>query len=201
MEEIREALRDLLKYLEKANQKIYYTDFRDTIISAKEGQPIYNINSLKNYKKKVEHYLKEHQNELAIYKLRHNKRLTQGDVRQLEKMLWEELGTRSDYEQEYGNTPITRLVRKIVGLDREAANQAFSEFLSEERLNTNQIRFVKLMVDYIVVNGMIEDNRVLMEEPFRSLGSITTLFKDNMEDVRNIMKVVDTINKNSEVIA
>jgi len=91
-------------------------------------------------------------------------------------------------------------VRKIVGLQREAANEAFSKFLSEENLNVIQIRFVKLIVDYIVANGIIEDNRVLMEEPFRSLGSITTLFKDNINDAREIMNVITDIKNNCEQI-
>ena len=115
--------------------------------------------------------------------------------------MWEELGSKAEYEKEYGDTPVTKLVRKIVGLDRGAANEAFSKFLSEEKLNVVQIRYVKLLVDYIVANGMIEDNRVLMEEPFRSLGSITTLFKDNMNDAREIMGVIQQIKTNSETIA
>ncbi len=201
LEEVREALRELIKYLEKQNQKIYYTDFQDTVIQVKEGEAIYNTNDLKNYRKKVEHYLKEHQDELAVYKLRHNKKLTKQDVKQLEKILWEELGTKKDYEKEYGNTPVTKLVRKIVGLDRKAANEAFSEFLSEEKLNSNQIKFVKLIIDYFVTNGVIEDKRIFMEEPFRSIGSITILFKDNMDIAMKIMKTVDQINENCEVIA
>lgn len=201
LEEVREALRELLRYIETKNQKIYYTDFQDTIIQVKEGEAIYNTNELKNYKKKVEHYLKEHQDQLAVYKLRHNKKLTKQDVKQLEKILWEELGTKKDYEKEYGNTPVTKLVRKIVGLDRKAANEAFSEFLRDEKLNSNQIKFVKLIVDYVVANGVIEDKRIFMEEPFRSVGSITSLFKDNMDVAINIMKVVDKINENCEIIA
>ena len=39
-------------------------------------------------------------------------------------------------------TIIGRLVRKIVGVDRAAVNEAFSCFMSEERLNINQMRFV-----------------------------------------------------------
>ncbi len=126
---------------------------------------------------------------------------TQADLKELERVLWKELGTRSDYEQEYGDTPIGRLVRQIVGVDREAVNEAFSEFLSEERLNVNQIRFVRLIIDYIVANGNIEDNKVLMEEPFRSVGSITTLFKDDMASAKRIMEIVADIKKNSEEIA
>ena len=92
-------------------------------------------------------------------------------------------------------------MRQIVGVERSAVNEAFSEFLSEERLNINQIRFVRLIVDYIVANGNIEDNKVLMEEPFRSVGSITALFKDDMTTATQIMEVVAQIRLNSEIVA
>ena len=197
-EEVREALRDLIKFIERGKQKIYYTNFKDEILEVHENNAMYNSNDLKDYKKKVEYYLKEHQDELAIYKLRNNKQLTKEDMKTLERIMWEELGSKAEYEKEYGDTPVSRLVRKIVGLDRGAANEAFGGFLSEEKLNATQIRFVKLIVDYIVANGMIEDNRVLMEEPFRSLGSITALFKDNMQDARELMGVITAIKSNCE---
>ncbi|MGL5676449.1 MAG: DEAD/DEAH box helicase family protein [Cellulosilyticaceae bacterium] len=201
LEEVREALRELIKFIEREKQKIYYTNFKDEILEVNENGAIYNSNDLKEYKKKVEYYLKAHQDELAIYKLRNNKQLNQEDLKALERIMWEELGSKAEYEKEYGDTPVTKLVRKIVGLDRGAANEAFSKFLSKEKLNVVQIRYVKLLVDYIVANGMIEDNRVLMEEPFRSLGSITALFRDNMNDAREIMGVIQQIKINSETIA
>ena len=198
---VRVALRDLLQYVEKIRQKIYFMDFADTIIDFNEGEPIYASEDLKNYKKKVEFYLREHSNNLCVYKLRNNKRLTENDLKDLERLLWEELGTRTDYEKEYGDTPVGRLVRSIVGVDRAAVNEAFSEFLSEQRLNLNQTRFINLIVDYIVTNGNIDDNKVLMEEPFRSVGSITMLFKDDMATAKRIMGVVEEIRRNSEETA
>lgn len=197
LEKVREALRDLLQYIEKHKQIIYFTDFDDVIINVNEGDPLYDTSNLQNYKKKVEYYLKEHQDNLAVYKLRNNKKLTKSDMEQLEELLWKQLGTKTDYEKEYGDTPIGTLIRKIVGVDREAVNQAFSEFLSEERLNINQIRFVRLIIDYIVANGNIEDNSVLMKEPFKSAGSIVNLFKDDMGTAKRIMAVVDEIKSNS----
>lgn len=201
LEEVRIALRDLIKFIDKEKQPIYYTDFKDQILEINENRAIYNINDLKDYKKKVEHYLKAHQDELAIYKLRNNKQLTQEDLKTLERIMWEELGSKAEYEKEYGTTPISKLVRKIVGLDRTAANEAFSKFLSAKKLNTIQIRYIKLIVDYVVANGMIDDNTVLMEEPFRTLGSIPILFKDNLTEAREMMTVLQEIKKNSEIIA
>ena len=136
-----------------------------------------------------------------MYKLRSNKKLTKEDLHSLEEILWHELGSREDYQKEYGDTPIGMLVRKIVGVDTEAVNEAFSEFLTEERLNINQIRFVRLLVDYISRNGNIEDRKVLQDEPFRSVGSIVTLFKDDMETAKKIMDVVEEIKNNSVVTA
>ncbi len=201
LDTVRIALRDLLQYLDKLVRPIYYKNFTDTIIDMKEGAPIYDSSDLKDYRKKVEFYLKEHGSSLCVYKLRNNKKLTAADLKALEKILWQDLGTKSDYEKEYGDTPIGRLVRRIVGVDRAAVNEAFSEFLAEQRLNVNQIRFVNLIVDYIVANGNIDDNKVLMEEPFRSVGSITTLFKDDMGTAKRIMEVVAEIKRNSEEIA
>ncbi|KEP26894.1 DEAD/DEAH box helicase family protein [Bacillus zhangzhouensis] len=198
LEEVREAIRELVKFLEKEGQKDYYTNFSDifTIIN-KEEEAFYGSNDLKNYRKKVNRYLKDHQDQTAIYKLRQNKPLTKQDVQTLEEILWIELGTEDDYKKEFGDTPITKLVRQIVGLDQQAANQAFSEILNEEKLNANQIKFVKLIIDYVVKNGTLE-KKVLQEDPFRSLGSVTELFRDNIDDVRRIIEVIDSINRNTE---
>lgn len=196
MDKVREDLRELLKYLEKVNQKIYYTNFNDMIISEESNGSMYNVNDLKSYRKKVEFYLKEHQNDLAIYKLRNNKPLTEEDIKTLEKVLFNELGSKSDYEKEYKETPVKVLVRKILGMDREAANEAFSEFLNNQNLNSKQIHFVKLIVDYIVKNGFIEDNRVLMEDPFRSVGSIIEIFENNVTERNNLIKRINEIREN-----
>ncbi len=200
LEAVREALRDLVKFLEKETQKIYYTNFKDQVLEVKENGPMFTVNDLKNYRKKVEPYLHEHRDQMAIYKLRNNKKLTVQDVKTLEHILWNELGTQEDYQREFGDTPITKLVRQIVGLDPQAANEAFSEFLSSERLNIQQSRFVKLIVDYFVKNGVM-DKRVLQEEPFKTVGSIVELFQDNMDDARRIISIIDGINRNSEEIA
>ena len=201
LDQVREAMRGLLQYIDKLKRKIYYTDFTDDITDAAEGEPIYTSNDLKNYKKKVEFYLKEHEDHMSVYKLRNNKKLNETDMKELERILWTELGSKDDYIKEYGDTPIGRLVRKIVGVDRAVVNEAFSKFLSDEHLNVNQIRFVNLIIDYIVANGNIEDNSVLMEEPFKSVGSITALFKDNLGTAKEIMNVVADIKSNSEQMA
>lgn len=200
IETVRIALRDLIKFIERDQQKIYYTDFKDEIIEQTSGGSILDVNDLQSYRQKVEHYLKAHQDKLAIYKLRHNKTLTKQDVKELEDVLWNELGSKAQYEKNYGDTPITKLVRNIVGLDRQVAMEIFSEYLSQERLNIQQVKFVEMIVDYVVKNGVL-DKQVLQQDPFRTLGSITSLFKENMGDAKTIIDIVDQINRNSEEIS
>lgn len=202
LEKVRVALRDLIQYIERSNQKIYYTDFQDEVITVAENASILNVNDLKSYRKKVEHYLKEHQHEdtLAIYKLRNNKPLTKQDVEYLEQILWNELGSKEQYEKDYGDTPVTKLVRKIVGLDKQAAVEAFSAFISEQQLTLQQTQFVELIIDYIVKNGTLE-RQALQQDPFSSTGGIMVVFKDQLPKARGILDIIDGINRNAEDIS
>ncbi|HDA6209230.1 TPA: DEAD/DEAH box helicase family protein, partial [Clostridioides difficile] len=108
VEEVRISLRELIKYLEKSSQKIYYTSFEDMIVAEDRNDSVYNANNLKNYKKKVEYYLNSHKDELAIFKLRNNKKITKQDVETLEEILLKQLGNCDDYKKEFGDTPVSQ---------------------------------------------------------------------------------------------
>ena len=114
LETVRTQLRDLLKFLETESRGIYYTDFADTLITVRETHAVTPEQTSESYKKKVERYLKEHQDNIAVHKLRTNKRLTSVDLRELERVLWEELGTHEDYRNLYGECPVGLMVRKTV---------------------------------------------------------------------------------------
>ncbi|HHW61998.1 MAG TPA: DEAD/DEAH box helicase family protein [Syntrophomonadaceae bacterium] len=194
-EMVREALRDLIRFIEGDKRKIYYTNFADEILYIAENPGEYSTQNLQSYRKKVNTYLRENQDHISVYKLKNNVQLSKTDFASLEQILWNEIGTREEYEREFGNTPLTILVRQVVGLDHKAANDAFSEFINDENLDSKQIRFVKTIVDYLVINGHMLDKSVLQEDPFQSIGSITELFP--MERAREIVSVIDSINKNA----
>lgn len=194
LEYVREALRELVKFIRPEQQQIFFTNFTDEILGVKETQGEYLVNELHSYRKKVNQYLRENQNHLAIYKLKTNKALTRDDYLALEQILWSELGTKGDYQREFGDTPLTILVRQIVGLDPQAANEAFSEFLNDQNLDSRQIRFVKTIVDYVIKNGVMA-KQVLQEEPFQSIGSIVDVFP--LESAQKLVSIIDTLNKNA----
>ena len=194
-EEIRERLRDLIKYIPKRHVR-YDTNFEDDLLSEDWNESELESDELKNYKAKAEYYIRRHQDNIVIAKLKKNKPLTSDDIGALENILWSEVGTKQDYEREYGTKPLGELVREIVGLDMNAAKEAFSEFLDGANLDSRQIYFVNQIVEYIVHNGMMKDLSVLQEAPFTDQGSIVEIFTD-INVWMEIRKVIDSINANA----
>ena len=196
-EHIRESLRDLMKYLPKKKVR-YDTNFEDDILSIEWKESELENDDLKNYKAKAEYYVRQHQDDLVIAKLKKNKPMTQDDIKTLEKILWSDLGTKDEYEAEYGDKPLGEFVREIVGLDMNVAKEAFSEYLNEANLDSRQIYFVNQIVEYIVHNGLIKDFSVLQEPPFTDQGSVVDIFTD-LNVWMGIRKVIEGINDNAKV--
>ena len=194
-EEIIERLRNLMKYLSHSNVR-YDTNFTDELLSIEWNESELENDELKNYKANAEYYIRQHQDNIAIAKLKTNQPLTPADVAALEKALWQEVGTKQDYEQEFGSKPLGEFVREIVGLDMNAAKEAFSEYLTNTSLDDRQIYFVNQIVEYIVHNGILKDFSVLQESPFTDRGSVVEVFTD-MTVWMGIRKVIDTINANA----
>ncbi len=177
---------------------VYTTNFADEILSMEWNESELENDDLKNYKARAEFYVRNHQDHLVIAKLKKNVPLTQKDISVLEEILWSEVGTKQDYEAEYGQKPLGEFVREIVGLDMNAAKEAFSEYLSDTDLDSRQIYFVNQIVEYIVHNGVLKDMSVLQESPFTDRGSVVEIFTD-MSVWMGIRSVIDRINGNAVV--
>ena len=201
-DQAREALRELMQFLDSEIQSIYYTHFDDELVNINVGEPLGGSFGLKPYRERVKSYLHEHEDTLAVYKLRNNKQMTTTDLAVLEKILWQDLGSKEDYVKNYGEKPVGMLVRELLGMDQQAVNEAFSEFITDSSLNSRQIDFVKMIISYIVKNGNIVDVKsTFTQQPFTEFaGGIGNLFRDNMLVVQRIMGKVSDIRKNSQEI-
>ncbi|MCY3688574.1 MAG: DEAD/DEAH box helicase family protein [Gammaproteobacteria bacterium] len=176
LEDMRLRLRGLVPLLDKKKRKIVYTDFQDEITAVREGvtEDLPKMTGVQ-YEKKVQEYLKNHLDHIVIRRLRTNQPLTETDLQGLEQTLVE-IG------KDDGQTLLTGLlarsdapslahfVRSIVGMDRAAAQEVFSEFLSNRSLTTPQIRFVEMVIDQLTARGVMELS-ALYEAPFSSLHS------------------------------
>ena len=194
-EHIRENLRDLIKYIPVS--KVHYdTNFNDEILSVDWKESELENDDLKNYKAKAEFYVRQHMEDAVIAKLKGNIPLTAEDVQALEKALWSEVGTKQDYETAFGQKPLGEFVREIVGLDMNAAKEAFAQYLNDTTLDSRQIYFVNQIVEYIVHNGMMKDLSVLQEAPFTDYGSIVEVFTD-LSVWAGIRQAIERVNANA----
>ena len=81
-------------------------------------------------------------------------------------------------------------------MDLEVAKEAFSEFLNDNNLNSDQIYFINQIVEYIVRNGIMKDFSVLQDSPFTDYGSIVDIFSD-VSVWMGIKGIIDNINANA----
>lgn len=189
-EKVRKELRALIQFLDEGEKKHQIiTKLTDPVTEQQEGLQMEAAYDFEDYRAKVNRYVNEHGDTLAIHKLTHNIPLSQGDYQELERILTSELGSREDYIREFGDTPFGLLIRKIAKLDHEAAMAAFSAFINDQSLNQKQIAFVHKVIQHIELNGYMENPAELTKPPFDKPISFLKLF-----DAKTRKELVDTIN-------
>ena len=200
-EKIRREIRDLIRFLdeESETQKCIVTRLMDPITDRQEGSQLEAAYDFEDYRAKVNRYVNEHSDTLAIYKLKHNIPLAMGDYQELERVLTSELGSKEDYTREFGDTPFGLLVRKIARLDHEASMQAFSAFINDQGLNEKQIAFVKKIINHIELNGYMENVSELTKPPFDKPISFIKLFDAKTRAA--LMAAINKIRENAVQIA
>ncbi len=198
VEKIRIKLRELIQFIDRTEQKIVYTDFIDELGEISDTDvPIQQTGfSPYQYKKKVETYIKNNENHLVIAKSKRNQPLTEADLNSLEAMLFnsQEIESREQFEIVYGkNISLKLFIRKIVGLDRAAAKQAFAKYLEGNNYTANQIRFIETIIDLLTQKGVI-DPGILYETPFTDLHyeGLDGVFNSN--DADNIVDIIRAFN-------
>ena len=191
-------MRELIKFLvESGPKKPIITRLTDPIIDEQEGKQLDPAYDFEDYKKKVNRYVAENGNSMAIYKLTHNIPLSAADYSELQRVLTNELGSQEDYQREYGDTPFGLLVRKIAKLDHDAAMEAFSAFINDASLNQKQIAFLHKIINHVEKNGYMEDIKELQKPPFDKPVGFIKLFdaKRRVEIIKAIQGVTENATK------
>lgn len=201
LEKVRKELRELIKFLVEGTpvKNPIITRLADPIIDQQEGVQLDPAYDFEDYRAKVNRYVMEHGNTLAIYRLTHNIPLTEGDYHELERVLTSELGSKEDYEREFGDKPFGLLIRTIAKMNHEAAMEAFSQFINDQSLNQKQIAFVYKIINHIEQNGYMESVSVLTKPPFDKPLSFIKLFDRTKQG--EIMKAINQVRDNAIYIA
>ncbi|MGI9062617.1 MAG: DEAD/DEAH box helicase family protein [Pseudonocardiaceae bacterium] len=196
LELARRRIRGLVRFIDKAKRTIVYTDFEDELgeLSTVELPGTSVGTNFERFRAKARAYLREHEDHVALQRLRRNMQLTPDDLAALEQMLLESgAGDKADIvrarEESHG---LGLFIRSLVGLDRQAATEAFSAYLVDSVYPRVQIDFVGLIVAHLTENGVMEAAR-LYESPFTDHAphGPDSFFTD--EQLDGLILVLDTV--------
>ena len=199
LEKVRLDLRDLIKFIDTEQKKNVYTNFEDELDEGNitEFNILPTYTSLQSYRDRVESFIRKNEDFLVIHKIQNNIQITHDELNLLENMLFDNsLGTRADFRKEYGDMPLGKFIRSLLGLDKSAANQLFAHFIQSGNLSADQIMFINNIISFLTQNGTI-DKAMLFEPPFTNINDqgITGVFND--AQVGKIVRIIDEVNDNA----
>ena len=201
VEELRVSLREIVKFVDRNEQRIVYTDFEDRIEEERDFDfnQILSGTELKQYKAKAESFIRTCKDHITIQKLKSNKPITKLDIEELERLLFTstEIESKEKFEEVYGEVNLGKFIRGIVGLDRKAAKEAFSFFIKESSLPSEQNQFIDKIIGYLTRYGTMSP-KLLYEPPFTNIddSGIDGVFDD--DDADSIVRTIKKINRNAE---
>ncbi|ENW09358.1 type I restriction-modification enzyme R subunit C-terminal domain-containing protein [Acinetobacter pittii] len=201
LESMRKRIRGLVKLIEKSTSTIVYSMLDDEIGNAVEIDiPVVSSGvNLAQYRKRVENFIKANENHITIAKLKRGLALTPTDLIELERFVFEaqEVESKEKFEKCFGTEKsLTLFIRSLVGLDRQAVQEAFSNYLHGTTYNEKQIRFVEMIIDHLTMRGTLEASQ-LYEPPFNQIHyeGIDGVFADR--DADKIFGVVEAFNQSA----
>jgi len=187
LEQLRKDLRELIVFISgNPDARVYDIDINDTI-TENEIRTGVNIAGMKTYEKKVIDYLAENSDKEVIKKIKNLEQINADDLKELEDILWNELGTKEEYYNYFNKDNLAVFVRSIVGVEQQVINDKFGQFLSENVLNARQQEFVKTIINYVRENGDITRYNLVNSSPFENY-DLTSIFG---EKIGILLTIVD----------
>lgn len=74
---------------------------------------------------------------------------------------------------------VAAFIRAQIGVDRTLAVEKFSEFISDNNLNSTQEEYLKTIISYVCENGDISPTILMNESPFSDF-SWNDVFGENL---------------------
>lgn len=169
LERVRKELRDLVHLLEgNRNDRKFIIDIEDTTSTDAAAR----VTLRATYKQRVIEYLASHSDNDTLRKIQNFEQLTAEDFNELERIFFEELGTRDEYNELAEGHPykhnVAAFIRVINGIDHKKAIEIYQNFIEGYNLTSEQELYLKNILDYVSVNGDI-NNKNFMESPFKDV--------------------------------
>ena len=155
LERVRKELRELVHVLaESRDERRFVINIEDAISSDAVAAPV----TLKaTYHDRVIDYLAKHTDNKVLRKIQNFEQLTTDDVNELQRIFWEELGTRTEFDEATNgkkyNHNVAAFIRVIQGVDRQKALALYTRFIKDGNLTGEQEQYLKEILNYLSENG------------------------------------------------
>ncbi|MBO7181543.1 MAG: DEAD/DEAH box helicase family protein, partial [Kiritimatiellae bacterium] len=186
IERLRKSLRELMQFLGGDGRGKYEINLPD-VISQSEFQPDDTVVDIRTYREKVIDYLAAHLESPAIRKIHNLESITAEDLEELERILWQELGSKEEYDKTTDQSNLAVFVRSLIGLNQEAVNEKFSIYLNDNTFNAQQQEYIRTIINYVRANGDIELKDIVNKAPFNNY-NIADLFGAHIATLRKIIE-------------
>lgn len=194
LERVRKELRELVHVLaESRDERRFVINIEDAISSDAVAAPV----TLKaTYHDRVIDYLAKHTDNEVLRKIQNFEQLTTADVNELQRIFWEELGTRTEFDEATNgkkyNHNVAAFIRVIQGVDRQKALALYTRFIKDGNLTGEQEQYLKEILNYLSENGDLQMSD-FMEYPLNRnrwrdvFGEYFVGLKDFVNELHNVI--------------
>ena len=194
LERVRKELRELVHVLaESRDERRFVINIEDAISSDAVAAPV----TLKaTYHDRVIDYLAKHTDNEVLRKIQNFEQLTTDDVNELQRIFWEELGTRTEFDEATNgkkyNHNVAAFIRVIQGVDRQKALALYTRFIKDGNLTGEQEQYLKEILNYLSENGDLKMSD-FMEYPLNRnrwrdvFGEYFVGLKDFVNELHNVI--------------
>ena len=194
LERVRKELRELVHVLaESRDERRFVINIEDAISSDAVAAPV----TLKaTYHDRVIDYLAKHTDNEVLRKIQNFEQLTTDDVNELQRIFWEELGTRTEFNEATNgkryNHNVAAFIRVIQGVDRQKALALYTRFIKDGNLTGEQEQYLKEILNYLSENGDLQMSD-FMEYPLNRnkwrdvFGEYFVGLKDFVNELHNVI--------------
>ena len=194
LERVRKELRELVHVLaESRDERRFVINIEDAVSSDAVAAPV----TLKaTYHDRVIDYLAKHTDNEVLRKIQNFEQLTTDDVNELQRIFWEELGTRTEFDEATNgkkyNHNVAAFIRVIQGVDRQKALALYTRFIKDGNLTGEQEQYLKEILNYLSENGDLQMSD-FMEYPLNRnrwrdvFGEYFVGLKDFVNELHNVI--------------
>ena len=194
LERVRKELRELVHVLaESRDERRFVINIEDAISSDAVAAPV----TLKaTYHDRVIDYLAKHTDNEVLRKIQNFEQLTTDDVNELQRIFWDELGTRTEFDEATNgkkyNHNVAAFIRVIQGVDRQKALALYTRFIKDGNLTGEQEQYLKEILNYLSENGDLKMSD-FMEYPLNRnrwrdvFGEYFVGLKDFVNELHNVI--------------